>query len=296
MLWLLSVQRAGGMHAAALGEHVSASAISQQIARLEAEVGARLLDRHPQGVSLTPAGRVLAESAERIELELAESRRALSTLQGGPNGRVVVGGIKTVTVALLIPIIDRVHQRHAAIDVVVRQIEGDEAVRQLSLGDIDVLVLEAESPVGQSSRRGTKDRVLLDDPWLLAIPAQVKPPRSIEELDALTWLAVDERAAAHVATRRILEQIPEAQLSPHTYDDHDVAMAMVAAGLGVALAPRLTLAGHVPNEIRLIALPGLGTRRLLARVRTPRVTDGPELEIVLDELAATASEHYSIDR
>jgi DNA-binding transcriptional LysR family regulator len=294
LLWLLATHRAGGIHAAAQTEHVSASAISQQIARLEAELGVRVLNRHPQGVTLTPAGKALVESAERIELELAEARRAITTLASGINGRVAVGGLKTVTVALLVPLIAKVEALYAGIEVAVRQADGEDAIRQLSSGELDLLVLEADSPTGHVSRRGTVDRILLDDRWLVAVPKTMTIPRTLEDLGTLVWLGADERAAAHAATNALLEGLPNAKRSSHVYDDYEVALAMVAAGLGVALVPEMALTGQVTAAINVICLPGLGARRLLVRVRSPRARLASEVSIVLDELVdLAAARNYS---
>ena len=89
--FLLAVHRGGGILAAADLLHVTPSAVSQQIQRLEAEEGVVVLDRGPRGVTLTPAGRVLAETAERIETELVEARKALAALGDEVSGRVAVG-------------------------------------------------------------------------------------------------------------------------------------------------------------------------------------------------------------
>ena len=76
---LLAVHRAGGVVAAADLLRLSPSAVSQQVRLLEKEAGVRVLDRTPTGAVLTESGRVLAETAERIESELATARRELAS-------------------------------------------------------------------------------------------------------------------------------------------------------------------------------------------------------------------------
>ena len=88
---LLAVHRAGGIVAAADSQHLTPSAVSQQIKLLEKEAGVRVLDRAPTGAVLTDAGRVLAETAERIEAELASAQRELATRVERDRGRALGG-------------------------------------------------------------------------------------------------------------------------------------------------------------------------------------------------------------
>src|SRR5919112_2015909 len=103
LAFLLAVHRAGGVLAAADLLRVTPSAVSQQIARLEAEEGYPVMDRGPRGVTLTPAGRVLAEAAERIEAELVEARQAIAALGDGVSGRVAIGSFQTAIRAFVAP-------------------------------------------------------------------------------------------------------------------------------------------------------------------------------------------------
>ena len=103
---LLAVHRAGGIVAAAESQHVSPSAISQQIKLLEKEARTRVIDRTPRGAVLTDAGRVLVETAERIEEELATARRELARIDDStPTGRVVIASFSTAIRALLLPML-----------------------------------------------------------------------------------------------------------------------------------------------------------------------------------------------
>ncbi len=103
---LLAVHRAGGIVAAAESQHVSPSAVSQQIKLLEKEARARVIDRTPRGALLTDAGRVLVEAAERIEEELATARRELARIDDStPTGRVVIASFSTAIRALLLPML-----------------------------------------------------------------------------------------------------------------------------------------------------------------------------------------------
>src|SRR3954447_19435719 len=103
---LLNIHRSGGVLAAADNVHVTPSAISQQVARLEEETGVTVLDRQPGGAVLTQAGRILVEAAGGTEPERTEARGALGARRGDATGTVVRGGFQNITRALLAPLVD----------------------------------------------------------------------------------------------------------------------------------------------------------------------------------------------
>jgi molybdate transport repressor ModE-like protein len=288
---LLNIHRSGGVLAAADNVHVTPSAISQQIARLEEEAGVAVLDRQPGGSVLTAAGRVLVEAAERIESELTDARRALGALQGDVTGTVVIGAFQSIIQALLVPLVEELEDRLPGLDLVVREISADEGQRALREGTLDVLLIEADSPVGRSSPRGTHDVAVLDEPWVVALPVSAPVPSTHDELSQLTWLGVDPAAAAHIATRRLLAGFDTSPRVTHLYSDSDVAISMVAGGLGVALLPSLALMGALRREdIQAVAMTGLGTRLVIARHRRSRAEPRREVVTVLDEIVQAAGD------
>jgi molybdate transport repressor ModE-like protein len=286
---LLDVHRYGGVLAAADEEGVTASAVSQQMAKLEAEVGVPVLDRQPGGAVLTAAGRVLVEAAERIESELTDARRALVELQGEVTGTVVIGAFQSVIQAVLVPLVADLAERMPGIELVVEDVVGDEGMRQLRAGVVDVLLLEADSPTGRSAPPGTHDVAVLDEPWTVAVPASAPAPAALDDLAGHTWLGVDPTAAAHQATQRVLASFAQPPRMAHVYSNSDVAISMVGGGLGVALLPSLALVGALRHDgISAVTLPGLGTRRVIARHRSSRAEPRREVLTVIGEIVATA--------
>jgi molybdate transport repressor ModE-like protein len=288
---LLNIHRSGGVLAAADTMRVTPSAISQQIARLEEETGITVLDRQPGGAVLTQAGRILVDAAERIESELTDARRALAALAEDVTGTVVIGAFQSVIQALLVPLVDDLRDRLPGLDVVVQEIGAADGQRALREGAVDLLLLEADSPTGRSSPRGTHDVAVLDEPWVVALPANAPAPSTLDELAGATWLGVDPAAAAHSATARLLSGFTQAPTVTHLYSDSDVAISMVAGGLGVALLPSLALLGALRREdIQAVSMAGLGTRLILARHRSTRAEPRREVVTVLDEIVAAAGE------
>jgi DNA-binding transcriptional LysR family regulator len=286
---LLAVHRAGGVLAGAAMLHLTPSAVSQQISRLEDAVGTAVLDRQPHGAVLTPAGRALADAAERIEAELTEARKALSALQGDVAGTVVVGAPQTFIGTLLVPLVHQLRERFPGLELAVRQTEGDRGQQELRSGTLDLLVLEQESPLGRRSVQGTRDVPLLDEPWLVVLPNSLPTPTTTGELENMTWLAVDPDSAAHNANSQVRNGLSAAQTAAHSYSDYNVALSMVAGGLGIAVVPYLAVLGSQPEGITAVSLPGLGTRRLIARHRTTRSEPRKEVLTVLDAVLSAAN-------
>ena len=101
--FLLSVAREGGIVAAADILMVSPSAVSQQIQKLEEEVGLKLVERTTSGAILTPAGTIVAEAGERINADIEEALKALRPLTGQVTGTVTIGAFLTICRSTLIP-------------------------------------------------------------------------------------------------------------------------------------------------------------------------------------------------
>ncbi|WP_448059666.1 LysR family transcriptional regulator [Cellulomonas hominis] len=285
---LLAVHRSGGVLAAADTLRVTPSAVSQQIARLEAEEGVAVLDRGPRGATLTAAGRILAEAAERIEAELVEARKSLAALGGELSGRVTVAGFQTAIRAVVGPSFARVAERHPGVELVVEEREPAESMRRLREGDVDIVLIERDEDADTHVPRGQRDVVLLEEPWRLVLPAAAATPVQISDLRGATWLGAVPGTAADRAMGRIA-----ATLGPlatrHVYYDFDVALALVAAGQGIGMLPALALQGELPEGLTVATVPGLGSRRLVARHRATRREPGAAVVAVIDELLAEAS-------
>jgi DNA-binding transcriptional LysR family regulator len=290
LAFLLAVHRAGGVLAAADLLHVTPSAVSQQIARLEAEEGIDVLDRGPRGVTLTPAGRVLADAAESIEAELVQARQAVAALGGELTGRVSVGSIQTAIRTVVAPMLVSLAERHPHIEVDVQEYDPPEATRRLRAGDLDAIVLERDVEVDAPAPRGAHDVPLLDEPWRIVVPASLPEPERLDDLAGLTWVGPQAGSAAERALGRLAAQLGTTFETRHAYNDFDTAISLVAAGQGIAMLPALALQQEVPDGVAVVALAGLGSRRMVVRHRKNRHEPGPAVRAVVDEMVAAARE------
>ena len=289
--FLLAVHRAGGVLAAADLLKVTPSAVSQQIARLEAEEGYPVMDRGPRGVTLTPAGRVLAEAAERIEAELVEARQAIAALGDGVSGRVAIGSFQTAIRAVVAPTLAMLAERYPGVVLDIREAEPAESVRKLRTGDLDVVILERDSENRDPAPKGSNDVILIDEPWRLVVPAGMAAPEQIEDLAKLTFVASEHGTAADRALQRLAKTLGSAIDTRHSTYDFDTTLALVAAGQGVALLPALALQGPGRTEgLRVVRLPGLGERQLFVRHRSSRHEPGPAVRAVVEVMTDVAGQ------
>jgi molybdate transport repressor ModE-like protein len=265
--FLLAVARYGGVLAAADELHVTASAVSQQISRLEQESGRSLIKRTPTGSVLTPAGLALAEAAEDVERALAVARTRLQQDEGGVSGTVRIGGFQSFLTTIVAPSLPAWRERHPALRIETVEAEEDELMRGLRAGEVDGAAVELDAGTDTGAPRGTTDAPLLDEPWKLVVPAGALLNTEVVDFGrmALPWLGVDPTAANAKAVERVQRSLGGESSSAHTYYSFENALALVRAGEGVTLMPSLALERLATHGVDVLDIPGLGMRRIVLR-------------------------------
>ena len=177
---LTEVAYRGSLSAAAAELSYTQSAVSQQIAALEAETGTVLLERHPRGVTLTAAGQTLVGHAEGILGSLEAADAALAAIAGLRGGRLRVASFPTAGATLMPLAIARFRSSYPDVELTLAEGEPEEIVPRLRAGELDLALL-FEFP-GQSFSAAGETRVeLLSDPLHLALPREhrlARRPRS----------------------------------------------------------------------------------------------------------------------
>lgn len=277
--FLLAVARYGGVLAAADELRVTASAVSQQITRLERETGQVLLKRVTSGSVLTPAGLALAEAAEDVERALAVARSRLEETAADVSGTVRIGGFQSFLATVLAPALPEWRSRYPALRF--ETVEADEAdlMRSLRTGALDAVAIELDSGESYTTPRGSTDTPLLDEPWKLVVPSGALLTADIVDLSRLgmPWVGLDPAAASAKAIRRVRRELGGEESTKHTFFSYQNALALVAAGEGVTLAPALALESLPTDGVDLVDIPGLGMRRVVLRHLTRRRADSPIL-------------------
>jgi DNA-binding transcriptional LysR family regulator len=283
VLW--AVARRGGVAAAAPLLHLTPSAVSQQIAQLEREVGVAVLDRAPRGVTLTEAGRRLAATGERIEAELTEARRAISALTGRVAGPVTIAAFPTAIAHLVVPAVRALAAEHPAIEPCIVELEGEPALRELATGTVDVLIDDSEPGVPQPA--GTESVALLSDPYRVVVPtAWQRTPSGLADLAQDPWIVGPPGSAVRRALDRLADEHGFRPLAAHECLEFPAMLALVAAGLGAAVVPALALAGGLTAGVSATSLSALGGRYLSAMHRAYRTGASPAIAVTITALLA----------
>jgi DNA-binding transcriptional LysR family regulator len=272
---LHEVARRGGVMRAAEALYLTPSAVSQQLAHLEREVGLALIDRSQRRVSLTPAGRVLAGYAERVEEELAEARRELTRFTERLAGPVRIAAFPTVIKHMLVPALRDLAERHPKIVPLIHDVYGPPALQELRLGSVDVLITEQDMSLPALSQPSLSSRTLYVDEYRVVFPSSwPKAPRTIGELADAPWVAGNPGQACGQALDRLAALHGFEPRKVHVLSEFGPTLALVAEGHGVAIVPTLALLDGPELEVRVSEIRDVGARRLDAVTRVSRTRSG----------------------
>jgi len=290
---LHTVARLGSLTAAAAELSYTTSAVSQQISSLERETGTRLLDRHPRGVRLTEAGRVLAEHAGRVLAELRAAETAVAAVTRGIAGRLRFSSFRTANAVLMPRAVAAFRASHPEVSLELAELDPDPALAGLADHDLD-LALGYEFPLVPLPPTGDVETVpLLTDPLHIALasdhPLARRKRLSLAELAGQPWI----QGVHHGSTTEVLPLACRAAgFTPDVLfrtDDQVTVRGLVAAGVGIALASSLTLATLPPDVVaRPLNEPSL--RRTVFAMRPAPQHRLPAADAMLDALRTASAE------
>jgi DNA-binding transcriptional LysR family regulator len=236
------------------------SGVSQQLALLEREVRMPLLVREGRRVALTEAARVLVAHAERVLAELEAAEAALADLAGSVRGTVRLVAFPSAAAAFVPTAIARCRAEHPDLRVILTELETDEAVAAVRSGRIDLALVYEYSLLPRVADAGVDVDPLVTEPLLAALPAGWDVPEqvSLEILRDDSWIAPHSDTALRAVLDRACGLAGFAPTVDYASDDYTVIVALVAAGLGVALIPRLaTEALSADVQLRPVVEPAL---------------------------------------
>ena len=255
--------------AAALG--YTPSAVSQQLAALERESGAVLLDRTARTAELTDAGRRLVEHAERILAMVEAAEADLSS--AGPTGRVTVTAFPTAAVAFGPALVRRV-RAHPGMSLLLRETQREEGLRLVRNGEADVALIADWS--GRLTRpgpgkdpggsEGGEESGILRFYRLLRDPVVLVLPRGHPFADPAKPVDLDEL---------------------REFEGLSTILSLVARGIGIAALPRLTLAAG-DRRVAVRELPVPTQARDVCAVARASSVRRPSVAVILAALDSAA--------
>jgi DNA-binding transcriptional LysR family regulator len=237
----VEVAERGTVAAAAASLGYTPPAVSQQIAKLETQLGTALFDRIAGRLRLNAAGADLVPVAYRM-LDLAEEAKLIS-LASAP-GRLVIAGIASALSALVVPCLDQL-RRIATIGVV--EAEDDDALRDLGLGHADIVLTQEHSGAAVERNPRYRYSVLGEDRLRLVVAPWLPPSTRLADLDRSPWLVNGAGTRCEAATRRILEAAGVSPQVVGSIADNRTLLELVAAGHGATIVPEVLLESALPG-------------------------------------------------
>lgn len=235
---LEAVSRLGSVTAAARELHYTQPAVSHHLARLEADTGARLLQRVGRGIRLTEAGRLLADRAAEIIGRVDAAAAELSTHVGLGAGRVRLAGFNSVMSSLVPRAAAELARRHPGLELTLTDTHPENALHLLRTGQVEVAVIFRYADTAPEED-GVRLTHLLDDPLYLLTTGG---GTTLAEHRDSPWIGGCERCRGH-----LVDLCAAAGFTPtvrYVSDDMVVMQSLVAEGMGVTTIPGLALWAH----------------------------------------------------
>ncbi len=277
--------------AAAAALYLTPSAVSQQIAALEQELGHKVLERDKRGMRVTGVGQILLRHASQVLAELERAEAEVAAYTSGDAGEVTVASFATGIAVVLAPAITDLSRAHPGLRIQVRDAEGDESLPMVLDGRADVAVAVEYRGAPSADDRLTRIP-LYAEPFDAVLP--LGHPLASGETVAVAaladepWIGPYPGNPCHDVMLLACEYAGFAPRLEHSSDDFRAVIALAAAGAGVALVPRSALRDTDLSHTAVRPVDDvLATRRVFAAVRQG-AEEHPLLRPVLDALQRAA--------
>jgi DNA-binding transcriptional LysR family regulator len=291
---LSEVVARGSFSGAAEALSYTQSAVSQAIARLEAETGATLLVRDRRGVRPTAAGAVLVEHAEVIFAQVDAAEADLAAVLGVRAGRLRVASFPSAGATLMPAAVATFRTRHPHVALTLAEGEPEDMAPRLRAGEFDLALLFEFPGVRERPAAGLRSVTLLEDPMYVVLPEEhplaAKRALTLTDLRDQQWVQTSESSPC---ARHVVRSCLAAGFEPHVTfesDDYETVQGLVAAGVGVALIPLLALTRVRPGIVVRSLAPRSPARKVVAATsRGPGVA--PAAETMIKILADVATRY-----
>jgi LysR family hydrogen peroxide-inducible transcriptional activator len=238
--YFCAVVRNGTFTRAALEERVAQPSLSQQILKLETELGAKLFERCPRSVRLTPFGSAFLPRAERILRELSEAKAEVVEMSGRDQGEIRLGAIPTLAPYILPPVLSILSCQHPGIAVTIIEDTTQVLVDKLHAGTVHMVLAALPVP-------GT-ELISLDlfrEPFFIVLPEShrlsTRKAIRLEELRSEPFLLLKE---GHCFRESALALCRKAKVAPNVvFESGQFAtiLGLVSAGMGISAVPKMAV-------------------------------------------------------
>ena len=284
---LREVALRGSFSAAAEALAYTQPAVSQQIARLEKQVGVKLIEREPRGIRLTPAGEVLVRHTERVMAQLAAADEELQEVATMARGRLRIGSFATAAGTIVPRAVAAFRHLRPAIEVDISLLEPEESVPAVRRGDIEIAITEEGGFSGDTDTTGLEVEHLLDDHMWVSLPADhplaTRHAIELSELRDEDWMFACLTGTC-ADSNVVLRACQDAGFQPriaYQSDDYFAIQGLVASGMGVALIPGLGLAS-TRDDVAVRPVKGRPPYRRVAAITAAGATTGGAIPTMLE--------------
>ena len=260
--YFIAVADEGSFSRAAAKVRVAQPSLSQQIRKLEAEVGQPLFDRLPRSVVLTEAGRCFIDYARQILASIGDARRCVDELKGEVAGALAVGAISTIAPYVLPELVVTFQKHYPQVTLEIVEDVTAGITRRIEAGELDV-ALASTCQQSPTLRR----EALASEPLLALVPEghplAKKTMVELDDLKSQRFLLLHEM---HCLSQQVNHLLESRRLRP------EIALAgsqlstianMVAASIGVSIVPQLMVKHYAtPGCVSLPFAPPVPEREL----------------------------------
>lgn len=280
LTFLTETARTGSLAGAAEALHLTGPAIAQQLRLLEKRIGLPLLERGPGGQRPTEAGRLLIESAGRIDAELTACGEALDSLRSASAGHVRVGAVSTAK--YFAPhVLASFRDQRPGVQVSIAVGNRDDVLQLLEDFEVDLAIM-GRPPSGLD----VEQAVFGDHPYVITAPPNhpmVGRKVTFEEVAHETFLVREPTSG----TRGHLDALfANAELNPNIgmeITSNETIKQAVIAGLGIALLSAHTICAEVDDgRLAVLDVEGLPVNRHWLVVRMARRAVTPAAQALWD--------------
>jgi DNA-binding transcriptional LysR family regulator len=248
--YVLAAIEHGSFSAAAEALHLAQPSLSEQVRRLEAELGVRLFQRVGRGLVLTEAGRALRPHAEAALAAVEDARRSVGAIRELRGGLAAFGTFGTARTYLGADLVEDFRRSHPDVRVRIVGQNSSETAEAIREGELEAgLVVLPIDDRGLAVRPAMRDEVL----YVSTDPERLKRPMTIARLAGAPLILSEASWGAEDPTRRQLSELAQragVAIEPQIdVEDMEVALALAARGLGDTIAPRGMLRQLAPAEV-----------------------------------------------